>query len=167
MKYLFEINIYTDGDFSLPFVPHEMKYDGSYEYSFSKTYANKSAAIYDAIGICDFLKRNIHTNRESMRELWVEKIDDFQSLLTDNQDDDSFDIKIAISGNYEGTEFVFKSVGDTVVCRFDVTEDELAIIKKDSSVTKDMIKKAVLALYGINKTIDKTELTDIVNRKEA
>lgn len=42
MKYIFEINIFTDGDFGLPFVPAGMKYDGEYNYSFRKEYTNRN-----------------------------------------------------------------------------------------------------------------------------
>jgi tryptophan-rich sensory protein len=53
MKYIFKINVKTDGDFCFPFVPAGMNYDGEYEYKFEKSYKDRDIAIKDIIYICN------------------------------------------------------------------------------------------------------------------
>jgi hypothetical protein len=83
MKYIFEINLYTDGDYALPFVPCGMKYDGDYEYTFKKCYTDRDVAIDDVSKICVFLKENIRTSRDYVKESWDRHIDQYIAKLNE------------------------------------------------------------------------------------
>ena len=148
MKYIFEINVCTDGDFCLPFIPRGMKYDENGDYAFKKAYNNREQAIEDIIDICGFLKGYMYTSRDYVKELWNDCINNFIKRI--EASDGSVDERIEeyIGGNYEGTEFIFYAEPQRLRCDFAVTDEEHKMIKNnDNEVTSDMIKDVVLALF--------------------
>ena len=145
MRYRFEVNIYTDGDFGLPFVPRGMRYDGDYNYSFAEYYKNRETAIESVLRICQFLKEYMHTSRDYVKESWDRHIDNFVEALKNS---DSSSIYEYMGGNYEGTEFKFTSEELYINCGFHVNDEEHDLIKRDkNNVTNEMIKEAVMALF--------------------
>lgn len=149
MKYIFKINIYTDGDFSLPFVPCGMKYDGDYEYTFEKYYKDRNKAIEDVVNICSFLKERICTSKNYIKEIWNTHIDNFVKHLKESNESVYERVEEYMSGNYEGTEFIFRAEAQRLNYSFAVTDEEFEMIhKNDSCVTNSMVKEAVLALFS-------------------
>ena len=149
MNYVFEIKIYTDGDFGFQFVPRGMKYDGGYEYTFEKAYSDRDKAIEDVVDICSFLKSYMHTSRDYVKEDWSMLIDNFVKHLRESSESVYERIEEYMSGNYEGTEFVFRAEAQRVNCSFSVTDEEFEMIRNNYiHVTHSMIKEAVLALYS-------------------
>lgn len=148
MKYIFEVNINTDGDFYLPFVPCGMKYDGYENYTFTKIYNNRNVAIKDALNICAFLKEQMNTNRKYLKENWNNCINRFVDCLATSNESVSERVEEYMSGNYDGTEFIFRVEAQHFNCEFGVTDEEYEMITKNGSfVTKRMIKEAVLDLF--------------------
>lgn len=152
MKYIFEINVYTDGDFSLPFVPRGMRYDENYSYSFQESYNDREIAIKSILRICEFLKENMYTSREYVKESWNRCIDNFIEGIK-NSDSTSLYERVSeeISGNYDGTEFIFEAQEQYINCGFCVNDEEYALIKQNKiNVTNEMIKETVMALFKNN-----------------
>lgn len=148
MKYIFEINIYTDGDFYLPFVPTGMKYDGDYEYTFKKYYRDRDEAIKDIVDICTFLKENMLTSRNYVRDTWNARISSFLKKLNKSSQGAYERVEEYMFGNYEGTEFIFYVEAEKFQCDFCLTDEEAEIIKSNKRlVTIGDVKKAILELY--------------------
>jgi len=147
MKYVFEIDVYTDGDFCLPFVPRGMRYDNDYTYTFVEEYNDRDRAIKDAIDICDFLRNHMHTSREYVKRDWNECIDKFVHRLEGAGDDLYQNVEAHMSGNYEGTGFRFRQHVQHVNVSFGVTDDEYETIRSRGDITTEMIKAAVMSLY--------------------
>ena len=145
MKYIFEIKIYTDGDFCFPYVPRGMAYDGDYNYSFRESYNDRAEAIEDITDICTFLKANIYTHRDYVKESWEQHVDNFVAQLADPECDF---ISEEMGGNYDGTELILRTEQKSYGCLFRVTDEEDELIRKNErSVTREMIKEAVMALF--------------------
>lgn len=148
MKYTFKINVYTDGDFYLQFVPCGMSYDSSYRYTFTKSYQNRDMAIEEINNICSVLKDQIKTSKYHVREDWNKCIDNFVKNLKESNETEFKTVTTYMSGNYDGTEFVFYAEPQYINCGFYVTDEEYEMIKENrNGVTTDMIKKAVLKLF--------------------
>ena len=150
MKYIFEINIFTDGDFGLPFVPAGMKYDGEYNYSFRKEYTNRNIAIESAIEICTFLKEQISTHRETVKESWEYHTDEFIRNLKESTESAGERVESYMGGNYEGTEWIFRAEPRTFNFAIDLTDEELELIldvRQGNRIGYEDIKKAILELY--------------------
>lgn len=150
MKYFFEINVYTDGDFNLQFVPCGMKYDGNYNYSFEKSYTEKKKAIEDVLNICDFLKNHV-TGRDYAVDFWNECINSFvEKVKTSDKVDIHEKIEVCMTGNHDGTEFCFYAKEQYLNCGFYVTDEEFEMVKnvgKRGGLTNTMVKEAVLDLF--------------------
>ena len=148
MNYVFKIKIYTDGDFSLPYVPRGMTYNDCYQYKFKKSYRNIDKAIEDVLEICSYLKDNMHTSRDYVKEYWDRCIDDFVEQLNAFDKNKHEKIYSYMSGNYDGTKFSFYSKDDYVKCNFYASDEELKMIKENrNGVTNAMIKEAVMNLF--------------------
>lgn len=147
MKYVFEIKIYTDGDFSFPYVPKGMTFDGDYRYELRKEYKDKERAIDDIEDICGFLFYRIKTNRDYLKRYWHECLTNFRDRL-EASDNIHECITECMSGNYDGTEISFYTEDDYVEFGFYVSDEEMELIKNNhEKVTSEMIKKAVLDLF--------------------
>lgn len=158
MKYALKITINTDGDFCLPFVPREMKFDGNERYDFEKTYENRTNAIKDAIEICSFLKAHTYTSKEYIKQDWYELLDRFMNSIRNSEECDDEVIYEYMGGNYEGTEFTFYAKPHYFQFGFYLTDEECEMVKKQKhnlDITDDMIKEAVLNLYNGNNKKDK------------
>lgn len=148
MKYIFEVNVYTDGDFGFQFVPRGMEFDGGYEYTLEKSYDDRDVAIKDITNICVFLKEQMETSRKYVREDWNRCIDDFVKRLYASNKSEHERVEEYMSGNYDGTEFIFRAEAQRLKCDFCVTDEEYEMIKSNrSGVTIGMVKEAVLALF--------------------
>ncbi len=148
MKYIFEVNICTDGDFGFEFVPRGMEFDGYYTYTFEKSYKDRDAAIKDITNICTFLKEQIHTSRKYVKEDWNRCVDDFVKHLYTSSESAHERVEEYMSGNYDGTEFIFRTEAQRLKVDFCVTDEEHEMIKNNGNgVTREMVKEAVLALF--------------------
>lgn len=150
MKYIFEINIFTDGDFGFPFVPAGMEYDGEYNYSFRKEYINRNIAIESAIEICTFLKEQISTHRETVKESWECHTDEFIRNLKESTESAGERVRSYMGGNYDGTEWIFRAEPRTFNFSIDLTDEELELIqdvRQRNRIGYEDIKKAILELY--------------------
>lgn len=148
MKYVLEISINTDGDFTFPFVPRGMEYYSDCSYNFSKTYNDINKAKEDVKTICTFLRGNMGTDRDYVREQFYGCVDEFISKV-DSYGGSSKNEVVAsyMSGNYDGTVFEFYSEEQWVDCGFHVSEEEYQMIKGSKNVTQEIIKEAVLNLF--------------------
>lgn len=144
MNYTFEINIQTDGDFILSFIPHGMQYDEE-DYYLSKDYKDRETAINDIINICKFLKDQIRTHKDYIKSDWDYLIDSFIKSLQESNEDVDECIEEGIYGNYD-IEFMFYAVKQYFNCGFYVNDEELEILKNDK-VTEEMVKSTILNLY--------------------
>lgn len=148
MKYIFEVNIFTDNDFGFQFVPCGMWYDGDCEYTFEKSYDNIDKAIKDITNICTFLKEQIHTSRDYVLEDWHEHVDRFVRRLNAMDKTDPRRIEVHMGGNYDGTELIFKAESQRFNCMFNVTDEEYDMIQKNvNHVTCGDVKKVVMDLF--------------------
>ena len=148
MKYIFEVNICTDGDFSFPFVPCGMEHCMYENYSFKKSYEDRDKAIEDIVNICSFLKEQMHTSRDYVREDWNECIDNFIKRLCASKKTVYEYVEECIGGNYDGTEFIFRVVPHSYKFEFRVTDEEYEMLRKNAyGVTIGMVKEAVMALF--------------------
>jgi hypothetical protein len=149
MNYILNINLNTDGDYCLPFVPAGMTYDGyCCSYSLEKNYKNRDEAIKDAIDICIFLKENIRTSRDYVKESFDLHIDNFVDKLRESEFSVNEWIEEYMYGNYDGTKFIFQAKAHKIDCSFYVTDEEFDLISKnDKHVVRSEIKAAVLSLF--------------------
>lgn len=150
MKYVFEIEVRTDGDFSLEFVPVGMRHDDE-SYSFRREYNDREIAIEDINSICSFLKSHMHTHRDYVKEMWNNTIDEFIKYLKESVESDHEYVSELMSGNYDGTEFRFYTKEQYVKVGFYATDEEIELIKSNKKVTDEMIKEVILDLYRNNK----------------
>ena len=152
MKYIFTINIQTDGDFGFQFVPRGMTQESCDWFKFERTYTDRAKAIEDVEEVCRFLRENIRTNRDSMVETWHTCIDNFLTSLRNSEASNDEYVEENIYGNYDGTEFLFRAAPNVVNFKFDVTDEEYArILDHRINVMREQIKAAVLALYDDSK----------------
>lgn len=148
MKYIFEVNVYTDGDFGFQFVPRGMEFDEDCEYRLKKSYDDKDRAIQDITNICAFLKEQMNTDRDWVKEMFNECIDEFVNKIYKHDANTDTYIAEYMSGNYDGTEFIFRAEAQYINCGFHVTDEEYSMMKaSDKLVTNGMVKEAVLALF--------------------
>lgn len=158
MKYIFEINIFTDGDFGIPFVPAGMKYDGEYNYSFRKEYTNRNIAIESAIEICTFLKDYMETSRDNVKESWNSRINSFIRRLKESTESVHERVESYMGGNYEGTEWIFRAEPLSFDFSINVTDEEYRLIRSNRSIGYSEIKKAILELYNNDTPEEKSKL---------
>ena len=152
MKYIFTINIQTDGDFGFQFVPMGMTQESCDWFSFERTYTDRAKAIEDVEDVCRFLRENIRTNRDSMVETWHTCIDNFLNSLRNSEASIDEYVEENIYGNYDGTEFLFRAAPNVVNLKFDVTDEEYArILDHRINVKQEKVKAAILALYDDHK----------------
>ena len=148
MKYNFKVTIHTDGDFHFPFVPCGMKDDGYEFYMLDKDYKDRSEAIKDILSICAFLKEQMYTNRNYIREYWESTVDDFVKRLHASKATEYEYVASYMNGNYDGTELIFQAIPHVFKCNFSVTDEEWALLMNNGNdVTMGMVKDAVLALF--------------------
>ena len=148
MKYIFEVNVYTDGDFGFQFVPRGMEFDGDCEYTLEKSYDDRDRAIQDITNICAFLKEQMNTDRDYVKESWNKCVDDFVLRLYQSNKSAYERVEEHMYGNYDGTEFIFRAEAEYFNCGFRVSDEELVMIKESNKlVTSGMVKEAVLALF--------------------
>lgn len=151
MKYIFKIDIYTDGDFNFPYVPRGMIFDDCYRYEFKKSYDNKKDAIKDILEICSFLRKNVHSYKEYKKESIYKCIDSFVEKIKDVEEDfDHGAIREYMYGNYDGTEFLLYTEDDYITCGFYASDEEIELFKNHEGITNEMVKKAVLDLFRNN-----------------
>jgi hypothetical protein len=123
-------------------------YPTSGTYSLKKSYDDKVSAIKDITNICAFLKEQMDTNRDWAREMFNERIDSF--VLQIYEADITTDTYISehMSGNYDGTEFVFRVQPCVYNFGLRLTDEEFELIRKNEKlVTIGQVKDAVLALF--------------------
>ena len=77
IKYIFKILIYTDNEFSIPYVPAGMTFDWDKTYSLTKEYSDIAYAIADIEDICLFLRQNIRSEYCFVDDYWAGLIDEF------------------------------------------------------------------------------------------
>ena len=149
MEYIFDINISTDGDFSFPYVPCDMKYyPTSGTYSLNKIYDDKVSAIKDITDICAFLKEQMQTDRDWVKEMFNERIDNFVLRIYEANIDIGTYISEYMSGNYDKTEFAFYVQSNRYNFTLNLTDEEFELIRKNGkNITIWQVKDAVLALF--------------------
>lgn len=149
MEYIFEVNISTDDDFGFSYIPRDMKYyptNGT--YSLKNSYDDKASAIKDITDICAFLKGQMSTGRDWVKEMFNERIDSFVRQVCEV--DVSVDTYIAeyMSGNYDGTEFIFRVQPHRYNFSLNLTDEEAELIRKNGKcVSIGQVKEAILALF--------------------
>lgn len=148
MKYIFEINIQTDGDFGFQFVPTGMTEENSEWYTFERSYIDRDKAIEDVGNICKFLRENVCAVRDSVIATWHCCIDNFLTELQNSEASVNECVETTADGNYYGTRFLFRAAPKIINFKFDVTDEEYnRILDHRINVKQARIKAAVLALY--------------------
>jgi hypothetical protein len=149
MEYIFKIDISTDGDFSFPYVPRGMDYyptNGT--YSLEKSYDDQEVAIQDIVSICTFLKEQMYTSRNWVRDYFNTCIDSFMRHVHENDYNTNHYISEYMSGNYDGTEFVFCVQPHRYNFSLNLTDEEAELIRKNGKlVSIGQVKDAVLGLF--------------------
>lgn len=153
MRYIFEMDLHTDGDFGFPFlVPCGLIWnDDEGKYSFKKIYSNRKTAVKEVNEICSYLKDNVHGIDyvvDGVR-LMFEK---FLNELNSNTSNENLSIENEyvyeeMSGNQDGTVITFHSEPEYY---YDLpwTDEELDIIFKSNKFpTQKDLKQAILNLY--------------------
>ena len=105
-KEVFTLNfsLTTDGDFCLPLIPQDVKYDGDDGYSLTKEFKQ----VGDAIAYCDnILMRSfqlLYCSSKSSQEYFINKLTTNLKGFIDNLKAgfDKYEDKCLISGNQEG-----------------------------------------------------------------
>ena len=151
MKYVFKIDIYTDGDFGFPYVPRGMSCDDGYRYTLEKSYIKEDKAIDDVRAICAYLKEQIHTSRDYVKESWDRCVDEFIKQIDEFDKNEHRTLYSCMYGNYEGTEISFYTEDDYITCGFYATDEEIELFKNHEGVTNEMVKEAVLNLFRNKK----------------
>lgn len=149
MKYRFTINIYADNDFGIYFVPRGMEYDDDNDtYSYEKEYVNKDTCKVDVLEICELLKQHFFSSRYYVEESFMNCINKFIEDVECRIDDSDFGhTQSSVWGNYD-IEFKLERIPERLLCNFNLTDEELNIIKKNkNNVTDEMVKAAVMGLY--------------------
>ena len=148
MEYIFEVNIATDGDFSFPYTPRDMDFDNDERYSLDKSYNNMASAVSNITDICAFLKEQLCTNRNYVRKDFNKMIDNFVSRVYESEDSTNTYINEYLSGNYDGTSFVFRIQPRKYPLNLHLTDEEYELIRKNEKlVTIEQVKNAILALF--------------------
>ena len=148
MKYNFKVTIHTDGDFHFPFVPCGMKGDGYEFYMLDKDYRDRNEAIQDMLNICAFLKEQMQTEREYVRDYWNKTVDCFVNRLQASEARIGEYVYSCMNGNYYGTEFVFEAHPSVYQFELMLTDEEHECINTNKNgVTLGMVHDAVLALF--------------------
>ena len=106
MKYILDINFFTDGDFGFPYIPRDMKYDGSYRYSLYKEYKNKKEAITDTLDILNFLERNVRFGNMD-EDAFYDVMRKFQEEIKDEIEKKNIRITHVAHGNQDIELFFF------------------------------------------------------------
>lgn len=149
MHYKFEIYLQTDGDFKYSFVPSGMCYDGI-NYSLVKEYGDRRSAVDDINEICSFLKENISGQDYVIKKVQL-MFGGFLHKLNSKTSDKDLSaeneyIGRQISGNYDGTEVVFRAEPQRFL-DLPWTDEEMKIIYASRKPTQKEIKEAILSLY--------------------
>ena len=153
MRYIFEMDLYPDGDFGFPFlVPCGLIWnDDEGKYTFKKVYLNRKTAVEEINEICSYLKDNVHG--------WDYVIDGvrlmFEKFLNElNSNTSNEDLSIEneyvhkeMSGNQDGTEITFSSEPE-YYCDLPWSDEEMNIILHSKiKPTQTDLKQAILNLY--------------------
>jgi hypothetical protein len=149
MEYIFEVDIVTDGDFHFPYIPCDMRYyptNGT--YSLKKSYDDKESAIKNVTDICAFLKEQMDTDREWVREMFNNCVDIFVRDLHEEDITSYTHIYEEMNGNYSGTEFIFHVNPNRYDFSLNLTDEEFELIRKNGKlVSIGQVKNAVLDLF--------------------
>lgn len=150
MKYIFEFDFNTDGDYGFDFVPVGMERNFE-DYSFRRVYDNKEEAVAGVISICQFLSAGIicvDSKREYFEEAINNFIDEIRHIKADEQE---FNIVEYMYGNYDGTEFRFYAEPNIVNFRVKLTDEEIEFLNDNASkLSPDKIKQAIFNLIKEN-----------------
>lgn len=151
MRYIFEMDLHTDGDFGFPFlIPCGLIWNNEKEkYSFKKEYSNRKTAVKEVNEICTYLKDNVHGINyvvDRVRLMFEEFLKELNSNTSnENPSIENEYVYEEMSGNQ--TEITFYSEPEYY---YDLpwTDEELDIIinSKKSPTQKDL-KQAILNLY--------------------
>lgn len=146
MKYRLKISINTDGDFYFPYVPCGMTRDGE-KYYFRQEYRDREAAALAAYDICQFLKSQLKTNKDYVKEDIERAFNSFAtSLHTFKLSSDEY-VAEYVWGNYSGTEFLLEETPLYYKISFKVNDEEAYRIQRMVGRLKDEdVKKAILDL---------------------
>lgn len=105
MRYELNINLYTDGDYGLKFIPRDMRWDDG-EYTLRKEFSNGDKAVKETLEICEFIKNHIHGRADSIKCC----IDLFIHKLKSTEITPFTEIYKCVGGNYDGTYFEFRAI---------------------------------------------------------
>ena len=149
MKYIFDVSISTDGDFRFPYIPSGMNYySTSGTYSLERFYDDKESAIKDITDVCAFLKEQMTTSRDWVKEMFDKCVDSFVTRVYKAAITPNTYVHEYMSCNYDCTEFTFSVQPNFYNVDLPLTDEEFELIKKNNNlVTVGQIKDAVLDLF--------------------
>ena len=132
-KEVFTLNfsLTTDGDFCLPLIPQDMKYDGDEGYYLTKDFKR----VEDAISYCDNILiqsfRFLYCSSKSSQEYFINKLTTNLKGFIDNLKAgfDEYESKCLISGNQEG-EITLTSSLQSYKVYYSFTASEWEIVDK-------------------------------------
>lgn len=126
MKYILDINFFTDGDFGFPYIPRDMKFDGSYRYSLHKEYENKEEAITDTLDILNFLERNVRFGNMD-EDTFYDVMRKFKEEIKGKVEMENISIAQSVYGNQE-IEFYFFSEPNAIKLEIPLSDKEYETI---------------------------------------
>ena len=148
-KEVFTLNfsLTTDGDFCLPLIPQDVKYDGDDGYSLTKEFKQ----VGDAIAYCDnILMRSfqlLYCSSKSSQEYFINKLTTNLKGFIDNLKAgfDGYEGKCLISGNQEGEITLTQSLQSyRVYYRLTASEWEIVDKAEDLGLNYSYIKESFL-----------------------
>jgi len=143
MQYTFKLEIYTDSDFSFPYIPIGMKY-GIECYSLEKDFKNKEAAVKYIKDISEFLKTHITGDKYAI-ESFKSMLERFCKNLEDKPNNHFHSCVDYMGGNYEGTSISLEQTLNKVyITELFLTDEEYDLYKSAKYLSLGDIKDAVL-----------------------
>ena len=159
-KEVFTLNfsLTTDGDFCLPLIPQDVKYDGDEGYYLTKEFKR----VEDAISYCDNILMQsfqlLYCSSKSSQEYFINKLTTNLKSFIDNLKAgfDEYEGKCLISGNQEGEITLTQSLQSyRVWYRF--TASEWEIVEKAEELGLNYSYAKEVFIQACRKFIEKKE----------
>lgn len=145
--YTLNFSLTTDGDFCLPLIPQDVKYDGDDGYYLTKEFNNVGAVISYCENVLMGSFRSLYCDSESSKEYFINKLTTNLKGFIDNLKAgfDEFEDKCLISGNQEGGITLTQSTQSyKVYYSFNASEWEIVDKAEELGLNYEYVQKAFI-----------------------
>lgn len=139
MRYELNINLYTDGDYGLKFIPCDMRWDDE-EYTLRKEFSNSDKAVKETLEICEFIKNHVHGRAADSIKYCI---DLFTDKLKSTEITPFTEIYECAGGNYDGTYFEFRAIPEIRTMNLYMSDETAKIF---DSWDRDDLTDAIMEL---------------------